>query len=561
MYRMLIAAVAVLLAPDITMAQPASVPADDVIRQILTRLVDSERRAVGLVVGVVDADGRRVVGHGRLASDDSRAPDADTVFEIGSITKVFTALVLADMVERGDARLDAPVRDLLGPDARVPSRDGVEITPLHLATHSSGLPRLPDNLDPADPANPYADYTTADLLSFLSSYALTRPIGELVEYSNLGAGLLGHALATRAGTDYETLVTSRVLDPLSMIDTSISMTPSTRKRLAHGHDAALEPVPGWDIPALAGAGALRSTANDLLTFLEANLGFRESPLRAAMDATHRSRRPFGPGGMDIGLGWLIRSEHEREIHWHSGGTGGYGSFIGFDRNAGAGVVVLSNTAREVVDLGFHLLDRRFALAEAPQPRTEIELAPDVYDEYAGRYQLVRGVIITVTREGDALFVQLTGQQKIEVFPESETDFFMRVVDAQITFGRSDAGAVDHLVLHQNGVDQRAPRLPDGVDAVDFGPAESVAVAEPVLERYVGQYELQPGFFISVTRNGGQLSAQVTGQPAAEIFASSPTEFFYRVVDAQITFRVEGDQVVGLTLHQAGRDLPARRLPN
>ena len=148
-----------------------------------------------------------------------------------------------------------------------------------------------------------------------------------------------------------------------------------------------------------------------------------------------------------------------------------------------------------------------------------------------------------------------------MFPESETDFFMRVVDAQITFGRSDAGAVDHLVLHQNGVDQRAPRLPDGVDAVDFGPAESVAVDDQVLERYVGRYELQPGAFISVTRDGGQLSVQVTGQPAVEIFASSATEFFYRVVDARITFRVEGDQVVGLTLHQAGRDLPARRLPN
>ena len=356
-------------------------------------------------------------------------------------------------------------------------------------------------------------------------------------------------------------MTSRVLDPLSMIDTSISLTPSTRKRLAHGHDAALEPVPGWDIPALAGAGALRSSANDLLTFLEANLGIRESPLRAAMEATHRSQRPFGPGGMEIGLGWLIRSEHEREIHWHNGGTGGYASFIGFDRNAGVGVVVLSNTARAVDDLGFHLLDPRFALAAAPQIRTEIELDPGVYDEYAGRYQLARGVFITVTREGGTLFVQLTGQPRIEVFPESETDFFMRVVDAQITFGRDDAGAVDHLVLHQNGLDQRAPRLPEGVDGVDYGPAESVAVADQVLERYVGRYELQPGFDISITRDGGQLSAQVTGQPAVEIFASSPTEFFYRVVDARITFRLEGDQVVGLTLHQAGRDLPARRLPN
>ena len=129
-----------------------------------------------------------------------------------------------------------------------------------------------------------------------------RQIGESVEYSNLGAGLLGHALATRAGTDYETLVTSRVLDPLAMTDTGIHLTASARRRLATGHDPALEPVPNWDLPALAGAGALRSTANDLLAFIEANLGLRESRLDAALRTTHASRRAFEPPSMNIGLG-------------------------------------------------------------------------------------------------------------------------------------------------------------------------------------------------------------------------------------------------------------------
>ena len=555
---MLTAIVAVLLAQDSGAGQSASLPTDEEVRQILTRLVETERRAVGIVVGLVDGHGRRVVGRGGLATDDPREPDGDTVFEIGSITKVFTAIALADMVERREVGLDAPVRELLGPDARLPSRDGVEITPLHLATHSSGLPRMPDNFDPADIENPYADYTEADLMAFLSSHTLTRPVGALVEYSNLGAGLLGHALAVQAGADYETLVTRRVLEPLGMSDTAIVLSPSARDRLASGHGLSLEPVPNWDLPALAGAGALRSTANDLLAFLEANLGLRESRLAAAVRATHESRRPFEPPSMDIGLGWLIHTEHGREIHWHGGGPGGSRAVAGCDR---VGVVVLSNAARDVVDLGFHLLDRRFAMTEAPQPRTEIDLDPAVYDQYVGRYQLVQGVNITVTRDGDRLFAQLTGQQRIEVFPEAEDEFFMRVVDAQIAFGRDDAGAVVHLVLHQNGVDQRAPRLTEGVDAVDFGPADTAAVPEAVLERYVGRYEVQPGFFIVVTRDGGQLSAQLTGQPAVPIFASSPTEFFYRVVDAQITFRVEGDAVGGLTLHQGGRDLPAQRLPD
>lgn len=561
MRRMFSAIVAVLLAQDSGAGQAASLPTDEEVRQILTRLVDVERRAPGIVVGLVDGHGRRVVGHGRLAADDPRRPDAGTVFEIGSITKVFTAIVLADMVERGEVDLEAPVRDLLGPDARLPTHDGVEITPLHLATHSSGLPRLPDNLDPADLENPYADYTEADLMVFLASHDMTRGVGESVEYSNLGAGLLGHALAARAGADYEAFVTRRVLAPLGMSDTGIALSPSAKGRLATGHDLSLEPVPNWDIPALAGAGALRSTANDLLAFLEANLGLRESRLDAALRATHVSRRAFEPPTMDVGLGWLIRTEHGREIRWHNGGTGGYRSFAGFDGDAGIGVVVLSNAAREVTDLGFHLLDRRFALAEAPQSRTEIDLDPAAYDQYVGRYQLIQGVNFTVTRDGDRFFVQLTGQQRIEVFPESENRFFARVVDAQITFGRDGAGAVDHLVLHQNGVDQRAVRLPEGVDSVDFGPGDTAAVPEAVLERYVGRYEVQPGFFIVVTRAGGQLSAQLTGQPAVPIFASSPTEFYYRVVEAQISFQVEGGAVAGLTLHQGGRDLPARRLPD
>ena len=561
MNRILAAGAGLLFCSVVAVAQPTSVPGDAEIRRILTERIDEEHRSVGIVVGVVEPGGRRVVGYGRLATDDDRRPDGDTVFEIGSITKGFTSIVLADMVQRGEVALDDPVQRLLPADVRVPTRNGTAITLLHLATHSSGLPRLPDNLDPADPANPYADYTVAQLYAFLSSHELGRDIGEAVEYSNLGVGLLGHALATRADSDYETLVRDRVLGPLAMLDTSITLTPAGRDRLATGHDRALDPVANWDIPTFAGAGALRSTVNDMLMFIEANLGVRQSPLRAAIEATHRSQRSFGPPNMDIGLGWLLRTQHGRTIAWHNGGTGGYRSFLGFDAASGTGVVVLSNAARSPDDLGFHLLDQRFELVEAPQQRTEVGVGPAIYDDYGGRYQLAMNVIITVTREDDQLFVQLTGQQRIEVFPESATDFFMRVVDAQITFGRDDSGVVDHLVMHQNGADQRAVRLGEGVESVEYGSAEIVSLPEATMERYVGRYELQPGFVIAITRQGSQLSAQVTGQPSVEIYASSETEFFYRVVDARITFQVGGDgTVAALTLHQGGRDLPGRKLP-
>ena len=355
-------------------AEPAPpVPGDTEIGRLLVERVDNERRSLGIVIGVIEPGARRVVSYGRLATDNPKEPDGDTIFEIGSITKVFTSIVLADLVAQGTIALDSPVQRLLDSEVRIPTRNGTEITLLHLATHSSGLPRLPDNLDPADPANPYADYTVAKLNSFLSSHELARDIGEMVEYSNLGVGLLGHALARMDGADFETLVSTRLLEPLGMVDTAISLTPSLRERLAPGHDVALEPVANWDIPAFAGAGALRSSVNDLLTFVEANLGVRDSPLREALAATHVSRRTFPAPAMEIGLGWLIRSAHQREIVWHNGGTGGYRSFVGFDLQSKTGVVVLSNTAHSVDDLGFHLLDSRFKLAPPPKQRTEVEV--------------------------------------------------------------------------------------------------------------------------------------------------------------------------------------------
>ena len=436
----------------------SSVPDDEAIRRILVERIDEQRRSVGIVVGVVEPGGRRVVAHGQLAADDRTEVDGDTVFEIGSITKVFTAILLADLAGEGAVELETPVQRLLGPDVTVPTRNGAEIALLHLTTHSSGLPRMPNNFRPADAGNPYADYTVAQLYEFLSSHELQRDIGAEVEYSNLGTGLLGHVLALSQETDYETLVSRRLLEPLGMSDTSITLSPSQQERLAGGHSVQLRPVANWDLPTLAGAGALRSTVNDMLTFVEVNLGLRESPLVDEIGATHAARRDFPGPNMRIGLGWVIRSGHDRELYWHNGGTGGYRSFLGFDLESQTGVVVLSNSGDSVDDLGFHLLEQRYRLVLPPAFRTAVDVDPAVYDDYAGRYQLADNVVFTVTRQGDRLFVQLTGQPRFEVFPESETTYFYRVVDAQITFGRGEDGSVDYLVLHQNDMDQRAERL-------------------------------------------------------------------------------------------------------
>jgi serine-type D-Ala-D-Ala carboxypeptidase/endopeptidase len=436
------------------------IPSDSEIRRILAERIDSQRQSVGMVVGVIEPQGRRIVAHGSSDQHDPRPLNGETVFEIGSVPKVFTALVLADMARRGEVALDDPVAKYLPTDVKVPSRAGRSITLQDLATHTSGLPGMPDNFPATDPVNPYADYSVKQLYHFISNYQLTRDIGAAFEYSNLGAGLLGHALARHAAMDYETLVRSRVLAPLGMTSTAIALSPELKARLAPGHDAQLRTVPNWDLPTLAGAGALRSTANDLLAFLAATLGHAESPLAPAMTSMLAVRRPAGTPGSAVALGWMVMTRGDNELIWHNGGTGGYRSFAGYLRKARVGVVVLSNTATATGgdDIGLHLLDKSLPLAPPPKEHKEIAVDPKLFDGYVGRYRLAPNFVLTVTREGNRLFAQATGQGKIEIFPEGERNYFYKVVDAQITFEPDERGRAVRLILHQHGEDMPAPRI-------------------------------------------------------------------------------------------------------
>jgi len=266
---------------NIALAQTAPVSDAEILRLIKER-IEVQHRGIGIVFGVIDRSGSRIISYGQFAKGDPRPVNGDTVYEIGSITKVFTSLLLADMVQRGEVALDDPVSKYLPPQVKVPQHDGKSITLIDLSTHTSGLPRMPTNFAPANQANPFADYTLEQMYQFLSGYTLPRKVGSQFEYSNLGAALLGVALDRKAGSDYESLVRARVTGPLGMSDTRIALTPGMQSRLAPGHDASLVPVPNWDLPAFAAAGALRSTANDLLKFIAAELEYSRSPLLPAM---------------------------------------------------------------------------------------------------------------------------------------------------------------------------------------------------------------------------------------------------------------------------------------
>ena len=461
--------IAIALLAHSAFAQPPQdslLPPDAEIRKILVDRVDTYRLSVGMVVGIIEPRGRRIVAYGGLDQGDQRLLNGDTIFEIGSITKVFTSLLLADMVQRGEVALADPAAKFLPPEVKVPERGGRQITLQDLSTHTSGLPPFPSNLNPRGPANPFADYSVQQLYEFLSTYQLPRDIGSRFEYSNVGVALLGHALARRAGKDYEALVHERITGPLAMASTRISLTSEMKLRLAAGHEYyRMTPVAPWDMGTFASVGGLRSTANDMLVFLGANLGYTETPLAQAMSAMLKVsfRIPRSPVEMHLGCGTVTLKGVD--VINHNGGTYGYTSFIGYDPKARVGIVILSNGhgGVGVDDIGFHLLNPKLQLLgrnalKPPKDRNQIDVDPKLFDGYIGRYGFSPEDTLTVTREGSQLFVQRNGDLRIAVYPESNLDYFAKTFDEQVTFKTDAQGRATELIFHENGAIQRAKRI-------------------------------------------------------------------------------------------------------
>lgn len=414
--------------------------------------------AVGFVVGVVQRDQTEIFFYGETERGSGKLPAADTVYEIGSITKVFTGALLADLVQRQMVRLEDPIQQHVPESVTVPVKEDEPITLRQLATHTSGLPRLPDNLDPSDPRNPYADCSEERMFTFLKSHQLRRKPGEF-EYSNYGMGLLGTLLARRAGCTYEELLVERICEPLGMHDTRITLNDSLRSRLAAPYNANLDLANNWDLNAVAGAGGIRSTCADMLRFIRANLADDETPVTTAL-ARSRDKQQDIPNGLAICLGWHIA--RDGSTRWHNGMTGGYHSWLAVNSGLGIGVVVLANTATQEITKFGERVTQLAAGADVPVPPRPTKVVVDeaTLKNYVGSYPLAASplFVLTVTAEEGKLMVQATGQEKLPVFPQSPTEFVYRVVDARITFVIGSDGKPTKLILHQNGLDLDAPRL-------------------------------------------------------------------------------------------------------
>ena len=310
----------------------------------LGRAFYTEQQLPGLVVGRVDSSDVRLHLYGVAALDDSTRLHTHTRFEIGSVTKMFTGLLLATMAEQGAVGLDDPIGSYLPDSVAAPTANEQPIRLHQLTTHTSGLPRLPSNFSPADPTDPYADYTSAQLYAFLEDVQLSSPPGATYAYSNVGGGLLGHLLARHAGTTYAALLEDQVLQPLGLNHTGVLTSPDPgRPPVATGY-AGAGPVPYWQWDVLAGAGALYATPSDLLGFLQIALHPGDHPLASALHETSHVRHRAS-GQLALTLGWHVSPAPDgTDVYWHNGGTCGFRSFVGMSRAHGAGVIVLANQA-------------------------------------------------------------------------------------------------------------------------------------------------------------------------------------------------------------------------
>lgn len=528
---------------------------------------------VGIVVGVVDDEKVEYFSYGKTALKNGTDVNENSVFEIGSISKTFTAIMLADEVLKGTMSLSDPIQNYFPETVKVPTRNGKEITLKNLATHSSALPRMPTNFFPSNPNNPYADYTFELAYEFMSTLELSRDIGEKYEYSNFGMGMLGHILELHNDKSYEDLLIERISNVYDMNDTRVVFTESMKERLAKGHSNGRE-VENWDLPALAGAGAIRSTASDMIKYLKANIGITTSPIYEAIKLSHKEAYRSEEQDFSMGLAWHYGLDDT--VIWHNGGTGGYISFAGFLKGTNKGVVVVTNTTESMNGIGLKLLGDT---AQLKMPKQSILgfLVDDIdangiesgislykimksedYESYNFDENALNEVGYEYLGQGKTAIAFAIFKLNVEVFPEASNPYDS-LGEVYLVKGDSALAKKNYAKsLELNPANEVAKNVLESLGVKNV--ITEIVVPNDVLDTYAGKYELAPSFIITITRNKNQLFAQATNQAQFQIYASAQNKFYFKVVEANIVFTAnEAGKITSLTLYQGGQVLLGKKL--
>jgi serine-type D-Ala-D-Ala carboxypeptidase/endopeptidase len=383
-----------------------------------------------------------------INADDSRKPpiEPNSLIEIGSVSKTFTGILLAKLVFDGKIDYRKAVSEYLPDNLFIPGLGGKEITCYQLATHGSGLPRLPNNLVKRNPLNPYADYSCADMYDFLSSYVLPREPGEEYEYSHLGFGLLTSALEHVSSRSYEDLVVKEICKHLGMNNTYITLKEGSTNPRAIPFNGLLQ-ANYWDYLALTGSGALKSTMEDMTRFVQAHMGITKHPLQDAMDLASTGQYPSRTPFTSVGFGWHVKELPTKNIAWHNGASGGFRCMVAFDaKDQKAVIMAVNNSDVDVMDLTFRLLDDTQKVKRIPRPDN---ITHELLMNYSGTYRFHENFEMEISVEGTRIYAQATEQKQFEIYPESETVFAYRVTLATIEFYSDKGGKVQGLVLRQN----------------------------------------------------------------------------------------------------------------
>ncbi len=486
-------------------------------------------------------------GFANLEWNIPNSPDAK--FRLGSITKQFTAACILLLEEQGKLNTGDPIKKYL-PDAPA-AWD--KITFFHLLTHTSGIPSFTGfpNYSSLEPF----PITPEKLVALFRDKPLEFQPGEKWNYSNSGYVLLGYLIEKISGETYANFLQKNIFTPLAMNDSGYDSNKAVIPRRAYGYTPGANGIENTGFINMTipfSAGALYSTTGDLLRWEQGLFGGKLLSAASLQKMTTPYKNNYA-------FGLEVSTRKGRKVIQHNGGIEGFNTSLAYYPDDKLTVVVLANLNGGAPDrIAANLADVAHGEeVRLPSERKETELSPEVLSRYVGTYEFPGGTKMLVTLDGKQLSTKLGSQPAIPVYPESEKLFFPKSVDAEIEFVTGQNGVVTGLILHQNGVDQKAPRISTKVEM----PPERKAITLPAstLQQYVGVYELAPGVNIEMTLEGGQLTTQITGQPKFPLFPETETRFFLKVVDAQVDFvKDAGGKVTKLVLHQNGMDHTAIR---
>lgn len=478
---------------------------------------------------------------------NEQKPNAESTFEIGAISEIFTGLLLAQAAIEGKVRMDTTLRDLLPKGFPFADSSVGAINMRQLATRGSGLPSAPPNLFPADVDDTYAGFDQSALLTFLANFKLAP--NSAAGYSVLDAGLLGDMLGRAYGQRFAVVLVSRILDPLDMSHTGVGDGADLLQGFGHGL-----PVPHWHFGALAGAAGLRSTLPDLLRFVQENLTPQQSPLRAALLL---SRQPLADSAQSVGLGWntvqVTDGDQQWPLVWRASRTAGFSVFLGFRTDQQQALVLLGNTDADLSATGIAWLEGRVPppLPPPPPPPEPID-----FTAYSGLYRIAGGKAFTVRAGSGALSAQFPGQFPVALRRVGH-DVFAATGDAFVLSFQRSGSVVTSVLLGHAGANVLAQRLSERAPRLTRG---SFTPAVDTLREYAGDYRLDAETLLRVTLKQNALIIQASGSAALMLSAFAPDRFADADGACEVHFlRNDTRTITGLKLVLAGAERDAHRV--